>query len=182
MFKKKTLVDQSIYTTTIPKVLPINFDKLNINILENYYYKNKLNPHQFSYLKDYYRLEFDQQVRWLSDFIVDHYGVHYNCKVVPLAHSGIVVEKNQSINSHIHIDDYDLNNSPDISAIILCKTGKEKSYVEFEYEQGRKRHHKHLVELEPKKVIVFNSELRHSFLTNINHEPILSISLKFQLI
>jgi len=182
MFKKKTLVDQSIYTTTIPKVLPINFDKLNINILENYYYKNKLNPHQFSYLKDYYRLEFDQQVRWLSDFIVDHYGVHYNCKVVPLAHSGIVVEKNQSINSHIHIDDYDLNNSPDISAIIVCKTGKEKSYVEFEYEQGRKRHHKHLVELEPKKVIVFNSELRHSFLTNINHEPILSISLKFQLI
>ena len=182
MFKKKTLVDQSIYTTTIPKVLPINFDELNINILENYYYKNKLNPHQFSYLKDYYRLEFDQQVRWLSDFIVDHYGVHYNCKVVPLAHSGIVVEKNQSINSHIHIDDYDLNNSPDISAIIVCKTGKEKSYVEFEYEQGRKRHHKHLVELEPKKVIVFNSELRHSFLTNINHEPILSISLKFQLI
>ena len=182
MFKKKTLVDQSIYTTTIPKVLPINFDKLNINILENYYYKNKLNPHQFSYLKDYYRLEFDQQVRWLSYFIVDHYGVHYNCKVVPLAHSGIVVEKNQSINSHIHIDDYDLNNSPDISAIIVCKTGKEKSYVEFEYEQGRKRHHKHLVELEPKKVIVFNSELRHSFLTNINHEPILSISLKFQLI
>ena len=182
MFKKKTLVDQSIYTTTIPKVLPINFDKLNINILENYDYKNKLNPHQFSYLKDYYRLEFDQQVRWLSDFIVDHYGVHYNCKVVPLAHSGIVVEKNQSINSHIHIDDYDLNNSPDISAIIVCKTGKEKSYVEFEYEQGRKRHHKHLVELEPKKVIVFNSELRHSFLTNINHEPILSISLKFQLI
>ena len=182
MFKKKTLVDQSIYTTTIPKVLPINFDKLNINILENYYYKNKLNPHQFSYLKDYYRLEFDQQVRWLSDFIVDHYGVHYNCKVVPLAHSGIVVEKNQSINSHIHIDDYDLNNSPDISAIIVCKTGKEKSYVEFEYEQGRKRHHKHLVELEPKKVIVFNSELRHSFLTNIIHEPILSISLKFQLI
>jgi len=182
MFKKKTLVDQSIYTTTIPKVLPINFDKLNINILENYYYKNKLNPHQFSYLKDYYRLEFDQQVRWLSDFIVDHYGVHYNCKVVPLAHSGIVVEKNQSINSHIHIDDYDFDNSPDISAIVVCKTGKEKSYVEFEYEQGRKRHHKHLVELEPKKVIVFNSELRHSFLTNINHEPILSISLKFQLI
>ena len=182
MFKKKTLVDQSIYTTTIPKVLPINFDKLNINILENYYYKNKLNPHQFSYLKDYYRLEFDQQVRWLSDFIVDHYGVHYNCKVVPLAHSGIVVEKNQSINSHNHIDDYDLNNSPDISAIVVCKTGKEKSYVEFEYEHGRKRHHKHLVELEPKKVIVFNSELRHSFLSNINHEPILNISFKFQLI
>tara|TARA_B100000287_G_C20245975_1_gene628061 strand:+ start:92 stop:640 length:549 start_codon:yes stop_codon:yes gene_type:complete len=182
MFNKKVLVDQSIYTTTIPKVLPINFDKLNINILENYYYKNKLNLNQFSYLKDYYRLEFDQQIRWLSDFIKDHYGMYYEKRVVPVAHAGIVVEKNQSINSHHHIDEYDLDNSPDLSSIIVCKTGNEKSYVEFEYEYGRKRHHKHLVKLEPKKVIVFNSELRHSFLTNINHEPILCISLKFQLI
>ena len=51
MFNKKTLVDQSIYTTITPKVLAVNFDKLNINILENYYYKNKLNPNQYSYLK-----------------------------------------------------------------------------------------------------------------------------------
>jgi hypothetical protein len=108
--------------------------------------------------------------------------MQYDCKLVPIGHAGIVVEKNQSINSHHHMDDYDIENTPDVSAIVVCKTGKEKSYVEFEYEHGRKRHHKHLVELEPKKVIVFNSELRHSFLTNINHEPILNISFKFQLI
>ena len=182
MFNKKTLVDQSIYTTITPKVLAVNFDKLNINILENYYYKNKLNPNQYSYLKDYYRLEFDQQIRWLSDFVCDHFAMQYDCKLVPIGHAGIVVEKNQSINSHHHMDDYDIENTPDVSAIVVCKTGKEKSYVEFEYEHGRKRHHKYLVELEPKKVIVFNSELRHSFLTNINHEPILNISFKFKLI
>ena len=95
--------------------------------------------------------------------------MQYDCKLVPIGHAGIVVEKNQSINSHHHMDDYDIENTPDVSAIVVCKTGKEKSYVEFEYEHGRKRHHKHLVKLEPKKVIVFNSELRHSFLTNSNN-------------
>lgn len=182
MFKKKTLVDQSIYTANIPKALSINFDKLNINILENYYYKNKLSSHQFSYLKDYYKLEFDQQIRWLSDLIVDHYGLHSKKKVVPLSQAGIVVETNKSLNSHTHIDDYDLDNSPDISAIVVCKLGDKKSYVEFEYEHGRKKQHKHIIELEPHKVIVFDSALRHSFTTNLNHEPTLIISLKFQLI
>ena len=91
-------------------------------------------------------------------------------------------KQSKSLNSHIHIDDYDLDNSPDISAIVVCKIGDQKSYVEFEYEHGRKKQHKYIIELEHNKVIVFDSALRHSFTTNFNHEPILIISLKFQLI
>jgi len=53
MFEKINLVDQSIIVEKIPKILPVNFDKLNLNVFNNFYYQNTQNNNEFSYLKNY---------------------------------------------------------------------------------------------------------------------------------
>jgi len=182
MFEKINLVDQSIIVEKIPKILPINFDKLNLNVFNNFYYQNAQNNNESSYLKNYYHVDHDIEITWLSDFIRDHYCVKFEKTPVLLASAGILVEQNQSINYHHHLDEYDLENSPDISVIVTLKTGKEPSFIEFQYEQGRKRHQHHRVQLKEKQLIIFNSELRHCFTKNFNSRPTVNLSLKYQLI
>jgi hypothetical protein len=41
---------------------------------------------------------------------------------------------------------------------------------------------KYKQELKEKEVVIFNSELRHAFTKNLNHEPTILLSFKFQLI
>lgn len=183
MFHKVSLVQQFVLSTTVSKVVPVNYDKININILENYYYKNVQNNSEFSYLNSYYNLDYDKNIIWIGDFIRDHYRLKYEDTPVLLQKAGIVIPQGHQVNYHHHIDDYDLeNNSADISAIVVTKTGDKPNYIEFEYEQGRKRHMKYRIPLQEKKVIIFNSELRHSFTKNHNHEPTLLLSYKFQLV
>tara|TARA_R100000734_G_C3304453_1_gene94969 strand:+ start:351 stop:905 length:555 start_codon:yes stop_codon:yes gene_type:complete len=182
MFHKKTLVDQSVITNNLSSTLPINFDKININILENFYYKNCQNNNDDSYLKDYYHLEYDKQITWISDYIRDHYRLNYKKTPVLLSFAGLVVRQNESINYHNHIDEYDLEHSPDMTAVITCKTGDKPSFLEFEYEYARKRHQKHRVLLKTKQIVMFDSNLRHSYIKNLNHEPVLNLCLKYQLI
>ena len=182
MFFKDSLIEQSILTDTIPSILPIDFGKLKTNIIKNYAFQNFLNDSDWSYLNQYCNLDDDVNITWIQDYIRDHYKIDYQRTPVFLQRAGIVQNQNEQINYHHHLDDYDLEGSPDISAIITIDCGKEPVFVEFEYEGGRKRHMKRRIRLEKKKIILFNSELRHSFLKNINKEPTVNISLKFQLI
>jgi len=183
MFNKVSLVEQSILSTKVSKIVPVNYDKININILENYYYNNTQNTSEFSYLNNYYNLDFDKNIIWISDFIRDHYRLETKKTPLLLHKAAIVIPQGHQINYHHHIDDYDLeNNSSDISAIITTKIGEKPNYIEFEYEQGRKKQMKYRKLLEQKEAIIFNSEIRHAFTKNFNHEPTLLLSFKFQLV
>lgn len=183
MFEKVSLVEQVVLSTTVSKIVPVNYDKININILENYYYKNVQNNSEFSYLNNYYNLDYDQNIIWISDFIRDHYRLKNKKTPLLISHAGIVIPQGHQINYHHHIDEYDLEkNSSDISAIVVTKVGEKANYIEFEYEQGRKRHQKYRKPLEQKDAIIFNSEVRHAFTKNYNHEPTLLLSFKFQLV
>ena len=96
--------------------------------------------------------------------------------------AGIVITQGDQINYHHHIDEYDLENSPDISAIVVSKVGDKPNYIEFEYDQGRKKNMKYRKLLEHKELIIFNSEIKHCITKNYNHEPTLLLSFKFQLV
>jgi len=182
MFNKVSLVEQNILSTTISKIVPVNYDKININILENYYYNNVQNNSEFSYLNNYYNLDYDKNITWISDFIRDHYRLNFKKTPILTHTASIVIPEGHQINFHHHIDDYDLNNSSDISAIVTTKIGDKPNYIEFEYEQGRKRLMKHRKHFKQQELIIFNSELRHAFSRNYNHEPTLLLSFKFQLL
>ena len=96
--------------------------------------------------------------------------------------SGIIIKQGEQINYHNHIDDYDLKNSSDISAIVTCKTGDIPTYIQFEFDDGRRKMMKYKVPMERGKLIMWSSDLRHCFLKNPNHEPTISLSYRFKLI
>ena len=183
MFNKVSLTEQNIITAKVSKVVPVNYDKINLISLENYYYKNFQNTSEWSYLKDYINIDDDKNVTWIGDFIRDHYRLKFKRIPVLTNKAAIVIPQGHQINYHHRIDEYDLeNNSSDISVIATCKTGEKPSFINFEYQQGRKRHMEYKQELKEKEVVIFNSELRHAFTKNLNHEPTILLSFKFQLI
>lgn len=182
MFEKVSLVEQSILSVAISKIVPVNYDKININILENFYYKNVQNNSEFSYLNNHYNIEIDNNIIWIGDFIRDHYRLKFKKTPLLLFKSGIVVTQGDQISTHHHINEYDLENSPDISALVTCKVGDNPCYVEFDYEQGRKKHQKYRKRLVEKEAVLFNSEIKHRITKNLNHEPTLLLCLKFQLV
>jgi len=182
MFSKVSLIEQANFIDKVPSVLPIDFDKLKNNIIKNYGFRNVQNESDWSYLNQYYNLDDDINITWLHDYIRDHYRLKTGKNPVFLQRAGLLQNYQEEINFHHHLDDYDLEGSPDISAIITINCGKEPTFVEFEYEGGRKRHMKHRIEFENKQIIIFNSELRHRFSKNINKEPLINLSFKFQLI
>jgi len=182
MFFKQGLTEHSVYTSDLPKIIPINYDKININILENYYYNNCQNSSEFSYLNKYFFLEDDKNITWINDYIRDYFRLDYK-KTLGLIHkAGIVQQSNESLNYHHHIDENNLKNSPDISAIVTTKIGKNPSYVEFQYKSDRVKNGEYRVPLKNKQVILFNSGLRHCFTKNNNSEALINLSLKFQLL
>ena len=185
MFVKNTLVEQSVLLKKInTKYLPIDFEFIKNSALESFKQRRVLNNNKFSPYKNYYQADVNNNIIWIYDMIRDFYVVsNLKLKKTPILtqHSYIVVNKDSDTFLHDHIDQYDLHNSPDLTALIPI-VGDEDSFVEFFYESGRKRHMRQRVSLFEKEVILFNSELKHRFIIDKHHENLIFLCLKMQLI
>jgi hypothetical protein len=181
-FYDELTIQHKILSGTISKTLPVNYDAVALNIMSNYFYNNVQNKDQFSYLQDYYFVDDDKYITWINEYIRDHYQLEYDETPILSNTSGIVIKQGEQINYHHHIDDYDLQQSPDISAIVTCKTGDIPTYIQFEFEDGRRKMMKYKVPLERGKLILWSSDISHCFLKNPNHEPTINLSYRFQLI
>ena len=100
-----------------------------------------------------------------------------------LINQGAIVQReNESIGNHHHIDDWDYNESPDMSALICLELGDISSNVIFEYEAGRSKKRRWSIPLQKNKIILFSSDLTHRITTNMNKDPIINLSFQFQLL
>ena len=185
MFVKNPLIEQFISSKKInTECLPIDFEFLKEEGLESFNQKKVLNTNKFSPYKNYYQAKTNKHIVWIYDMIRDFYVVdNLKANMTPILRefSYIVVNKDSDTFLHDHIDEYDLHNSPDLTAIIPI-VGDKDSYIEFFYEGGRKRHMRQRVALYEKEVILFNSELKHRFIINKHHKNLIFLSLKMQLV
>ena len=118
----------------------------------------------------------------MHDYIRDHYKVEFNHTPIIVKRHGIVLEKNASLGAHHHIDDWDLEGSPEISVLWCLEDRVEKSKVIFEYEFGRNKKLRYSLPLEKDKLIIFPSYIRHKIKKNRNKDPIVALSFQFQLL
>ena len=81
-----------------------------------------------------------------------------------------------------HIDEWDLEGSPEISVLWCLEDRDEKSNIIFEYEFGRNKKLRYKVELTKDNLIIFPSYMRHKITKNRNKEPIVALSFQFQLL
>lgn len=183
MLFKQTLIDQSIYLKAIPeKYLSIDYKKIKKEALESFTKKQKINSNEFSFYKNYYKLTDNLHVNWIYDLIRDYYNLDFKGSKTLILNKSyyIVLNRNSDIDFHNHIDEYNIKNSPDFTAIVSL-TENKNDFVEFEFEGGRKRQMKQRVPLNKGEVILFNSELRHRFITERFHENLLLLSFQMQL-
>ena len=185
MFFKKNLIDQSIYIKQIPdQYLSIDYKTLEKDALDSFEKKQFANSNDFSPFKNYYRVKDNPHVKWIYDLIRDYFNLqNFPNERTPILFKSnyIVLNRGVDIPLHQHIDEYDLHNSPDISSIITIASN-ENSFIEFQYEGGRKRHMTQRVPLIEKEIIVFNSELKHRFLVNKDFKNVVLLSFQMQLI
>jgi len=86
----------------------------------------------------------------------------------------------KSMGSHHHIDDWNYEDSPDLSLIYCLDQGEKPCEVIFEYEYGRHKKRRYAVTLQKGRFVAFPSYLRHSITQNKNKKPFVGLSLRFQ--
>jgi hypothetical protein len=184
MQSKITLTEQFIIFDEIPSILKdkLNLDRIQTNILQNYSDNKFQSDDVFNYHKDYVHVDDDQHLTWIIDYIRDHYRGEYMKTPVIKQRAALVQNKGHTINTHHHIDEFDLWNSPDISCIYTLSDNEIPSDLIFEYDKGREKHARYRIPLFHNRFVLFNSELNHYLTPNKNDEPIVNLSFQFQLL
>ena len=172
MFFKQNLIDQSIYIKKIPtQFSDIDFTQIKKDALESYKNKKVLSTNKFSPEINYYKVKDRKDNVWVYEFIRDHFRLSFLQKtqntLIMTESAYVVVNTNSDITSHNHINEYDINNSPDYTAVVVIDADK--------------RNMKQRIPLIPMEVIVFNAELHHRYLLNKNLKNTIVLSFKLQL-
>ena len=182
LFDKKVLSEEFVIVHQLSKKLLIDYNIILDHVKKSKKQNLRVRPEHWYSDNNYYKLDALQHITWLVDYIRDNY--HYECeqRIKINSLSGIYLNYNESIGSHHHINDWDYNNSPEISAI-YCLTGDEKkSSVIFEYEFGRNKKLRWRENLKENKLILFPSYLKHFIPKNISDEAMVALSFQFQLL
>lgn len=182
---KNRLTEQFIIKGKIDKVSSVDTKLIKNHILSNFTLHNRMTNDQYWYLKDYVKVPYHQHIQWVQDFIRDHYRVEHDRTLVLLAKDGIrgiVQQTGENVNTHHNIQDWHLENSPEVDCLYTVATGENLSYVVFEYDDGRNKHRRWKVQLEPDTFLLFSSSLNRYITANENKDFLVNLSLHFQLI
>ena len=184
MQSKILLTEQSVVYGEIPSILKdkLDLDRIKTDIIKNYALNNFQSKDIFNYHKDYIEMSDDQHITWILDYIREHYRAEYGRTPILTQRAGIIQNKGHTINTHHHIDEFDLWNSPDISCIYTLEAGKEPSEIVFEYVKGREKHARYRIPMLENRFIIFNSDLAHYLTPNKNEDAIVNLSFQFQLL
>jgi hypothetical protein len=179
---KKVLSEQFVITHKVADILKFDREKIVSNCVKNYFFNKRVQNEEWYEQFNYCVTDDHQHLSWLHDYIRDHYKVEYFETPIIVRRHGIVLENNASLGAHHHIDDWDLEGSPEISVLWCLEDRVEKSKVIFEYEFGRNKKLRYSLPLEKDKLIIFPSYLRHKITKNKNKDPIVALSFQFQLL
>lgn len=182
--EKIVLDEKSIVIGNLSKLSHVSNEKLKEHVLSNYSEQNRASSDSFNYLYNYYKLPYHLHIQWLKEYIQHFYSDKFNNIVLQSVLTTkdnlfFILEKNESLLSHKHIDEHDLIHSPDYTCIYNLSTGKTKSQITFEYNKGRDKQKKWRVELEPGKFIVFTSSLYFHINKNNNEEQNINLCFNY---
>ena len=172
---KQMLTESFIIQDKIDKVSSVDTKLIKNHILSNFTLDARYNDDQYWYMKDYVKVPYHQHIQWTQDYLRDHYRSEYGKTLV-------VQQTGENVNTHHNVKDWHLGESPEVSCLYTVATGKEKSEVIFEYDDGRNKHRRWKVPLIQDQFILFSSNLNHYITHNKSKEFLINLSLHFQLI
>jgi len=183
---KKQLHELFIITGDLDtKNSKVDINMLKNHVLSNWTLDNRVSDNDFEYLHEYCKVPYHQHIQWLQDYIRDHYRVEYSQTLVPAPQNsvtGIIQQTGEKVNTHQHINNHDLNASPDLSALFCVSTGEKETSVTFNYSDGRRKDWSWRVPIKTGQFILFSSELNHYIGKNENKDFLINLSFMYQLI
>ena len=183
--EKLRLTESFIITGKIDEVSSVDTRLIKNHILSNFTLDARYNDDQYWYMKDYVKVPYHQHIQWTQDWFRDHYRVEHDQTLVPTpvdSIRGIVQQTSENVNTHHNVKDTDLLASPEVDCLYTVATGKEPSYVVFEYDDGRSKHRRWKQPLLQDHFILFSSHLNRYITKNVNKDFLVNLSLHFQLI
>lgn len=185
-FEKLILSEQFCLKFKLPKASKVNLDVIENFVLSFYKEENRVRDPRYWYRADYHKLNYHQHTHWISDFITEAFSIKYNRKpILTQRHGGIsaiIQQTGEQINSHNHVDEWDLNHSPDISALFTVSKLTEPVFLVFEYDNGRHKYNRFKVPLEQGYGIIFSSSLNHHITKNNNKDLLINLNMNYELI
>lgn len=185
-FEKLILSEQFCLKFKLPKASKVNLDVIENFVLSFYKEENRVRDPRYWYRADYHKLNYHQHTHWISDFINEAFKLKYNRKpILTQRHGGIsaiIQQTGEQINSHNHVDEWDLNHSPDISALFTVSKLTEPVFLVFEYDNGRHKYNRFKVPLEQGYGIIFSSSLNHHITKNNNKDLLINLNMNYELI
>lgn len=185
-FEKLILSEQFCLKFKLPNASKVNLDVIENFVLSFYKEENRVRDPRYWYRADYHKLNYHQHTHWISDFINEAFKLKYNRKpILTQRHGGIsaiIQQTGEQINSHNHIDEWDLNESPDISALFTVSKLTEPVFLVFEYDNGRHKYNRFKVPLEQGYGIIFSSSLNHHITKNNNKDLLINLNMNYELI
>ena len=185
VMKKNVLSELFFISGKLDTVSSVNTKQIKNHILSNFTLANRYDDPQYWYMKDYVKIPYHQHIQWTIDWLRDHYNLDYHRTLVPTNKDnirGIVQQTGENVNTHHNIKDWDLEGSPEIDCLYTVATGEKKSFVVFEYDDGRNKHRRWKVPLIQDQFILFSSHLNRYITKNDNKDLLVNLSLHFNLI
>ena len=185
MLEKLRLTESFIITGKIDGVSAVKTSLIKNHVLSNFSLANRYKDDQYWYMNEYLKVPYHQHIQWTQDWLRDHYRLEHGQTLVPTpieSIRGIVQQTGENVNTHHNVKDTLLEESPEIDCLYTVATGKEPSYIVFEYDDGRSKHRRWKVPLVQDQFILFSSHLNHYITKNENKDFLINLSLHFQLL
>jgi len=187
--EKNILSETCIITGTVSNKSLLKHQMVKNHVMNNFSLSSKIKDDQYWHLEDYITLPYHQHLQWFEDYIRDHYRLEYNRTLVKipdpkLGNRAIVQQKGEQINYHNHVQQWDLEGSPDFSCL-WCLSEidiNNPTFVKFKYDDGRNKDKLWKVPLEYNKFILFSSHLEHSIDLNNNRDFIINVSTHYNIL
>ena len=183
--KKHRLTESFIITGKIDEVSSVDTRLIKNHILSNFSLTSRYDDKQYWYMKDYVEVPYHQHIQWTQDWLRDHYRLEHGQTLIPTpvdSIRGIVQQTGENVNTHHNVKDTLLEQSPEVDCLYTVSTGKQPSYVIFEYDDGRQKHRRWKLPLVKDQFILFSSHLNRYITKNENKDFLINLSLHFQLI
>ena len=181
MIEKLLLAEQSIVYGELDSVSKVDMKLLRNHTLSSF--ANTLDSSHLKWKKHYRKVNYHQHIQWVQDYIRDHWNEKNGFTLVPLTVDGvtsIIQQTNEDIPVHQHIDEFDLNGSPDYSGIYTVGKGEEQVNITIFYEDGRRRMRSWTIPLEINKFIIWPSHLKAEISKNKSKDFLVNLSFKYQ--
>ena len=183
--EKHRLTESFIITGRLDKVSSVDTRLIKNHILSNFSLTSRYDDKQYWYMKDYVKVPYHQHIQWTQDYLRDHYRLEHDQTLVPTpveSIRGIIQQTGENVNTHNNVKETRLEQSPEVDCLYTVSTGKQPSYIIFEYDDGRSKHRRWKVPLLQDQFILFSSHLNHYITKNENKDFLINLSLHFQLI